>query len=165
MISREFGSIVAATIKNIEIERLPICALVYRLRGTTELVQVRRVFNRSMSLTFSFIIVFVFFHLKQNKPFLSLVNLFSDHSWQRVPRRDDVPAALSSGNVQLSAGCRNSRGGRASRPGFHQERTGLGLSRSTSGNLTFHEYPIRFVTQKRLRIPRAPFLHLDETSN
>ncbi len=41
MITRHFGSVAALAIKNVDIEKLPILALVYRLRGTTEIFQVR----------------------------------------------------------------------------------------------------------------------------
>ena len=40
MITRHFGSVAAQAIKNVDIEKLPILALVYRLRGTTEIFQV-----------------------------------------------------------------------------------------------------------------------------
>ena len=40
MITDNFGSVAAATVRNLDVERLPIMALVYRLRGTTEIFQV-----------------------------------------------------------------------------------------------------------------------------
>ena len=40
MITRHFGSVAASAIKNVDIEKLPILALIYRLRGTTEIFQV-----------------------------------------------------------------------------------------------------------------------------
>ena len=42
MITNQFGSVAAATVRNLDIEKLPLLALVYRLRGTTEIFQVRR---------------------------------------------------------------------------------------------------------------------------
>jgi hypothetical protein len=41
MVTQHFGSVAAATIRNLGIERLPLLTLVYRLRGTTEIFQVR----------------------------------------------------------------------------------------------------------------------------
>lgn len=41
MITNQFGSVAAATVRNLDIEKLPLLALVYRLRGTTEIFQVR----------------------------------------------------------------------------------------------------------------------------
>jgi hypothetical protein len=41
MITRHFGSVAAMTIKNMDIEKFPMLALVYRLRGTTEIFQVK----------------------------------------------------------------------------------------------------------------------------
>jgi len=40
MITRHFGSVAAMTIKNIDVERLPLLVLVYRLRGSTEIFQI-----------------------------------------------------------------------------------------------------------------------------
>ncbi|CAB4062344.1 FAF1 [Lepeophtheirus salmonis] len=37
MITREFGSVASLTVRNLDVERFPILALVYRLRGTTEI--------------------------------------------------------------------------------------------------------------------------------
>eukprot|EP00096_Caligus_rogercresseyi_P008130 TRINITY_DN264_c4_g1_i2.p1 TRINITY_DN264_c4_g1~~TRINITY_DN264_c4_g1_i2.p1 ORF type:complete len:381 (-),score=105.55 TRINITY_DN264_c4_g1_i2:820-1962(-) len=37
MITREFGSVASLTVRNFDIERFPILALVYRLRGNTEI--------------------------------------------------------------------------------------------------------------------------------
>jgi hypothetical protein len=42
MITRHFGSVAAMAIKNMDIEKLPVLALVYRLRGTTEIFQVTK---------------------------------------------------------------------------------------------------------------------------
>ena len=40
MITKHFGSVAASNVKSLEIERLPLIALIYRLRGTTEIFQV-----------------------------------------------------------------------------------------------------------------------------
>jgi len=40
MITRHFGSVAAMTIKNIDVERLPLLVLVYRLRGSSEFFQI-----------------------------------------------------------------------------------------------------------------------------
>lgn len=40
MITNHFGSVTAATVRNLDIERLPLLALVYKLRGTTEIFQI-----------------------------------------------------------------------------------------------------------------------------
>ena len=40
MITKHFGSVAASSVKALEIERLPMIALIYRLRGTTEIFQV-----------------------------------------------------------------------------------------------------------------------------
>lgn len=40
MIKDHFGSVAAAAISNLDIERLPVLALVYKLRGTLEIFQV-----------------------------------------------------------------------------------------------------------------------------
>ena len=40
MITRHFGSVASASVKNMDIERFPMIALIYRLRGTTEIFQV-----------------------------------------------------------------------------------------------------------------------------
>ena len=40
MITKHFGSVAASNVKSLEIERLPMIALIYRLRGTTEIFQV-----------------------------------------------------------------------------------------------------------------------------
>ena len=45
MITKHFGSVAASSVKALEIERLPMIALIYRLRGTTEIFQV--LFNTS----------------------------------------------------------------------------------------------------------------------
>ncbi len=42
MMTEHFGSIAAATVRNLDIERFPLLALVYKLRGTIEIFQVRR---------------------------------------------------------------------------------------------------------------------------
>jgi len=39
MITKHFGSVAASNVKSLEIERLPLIALIYRLRGTTEIFQ------------------------------------------------------------------------------------------------------------------------------
>jgi len=39
MITKHFGSVAASSVKALEIERLPMIALIYRLRGTTEIFQ------------------------------------------------------------------------------------------------------------------------------
>ena len=43
MITNQFGSVAAATVRNLDIEKLPLLALVYRLRGTTEIFQVKKI--------------------------------------------------------------------------------------------------------------------------
>ena len=40
MFTSHFGSVAAATIRSMDIDKLPLIALVYRLRGTTEIFQV-----------------------------------------------------------------------------------------------------------------------------
>ena len=40
MITKHFGSVAASNVKSLEIEKLPLIALIYRLRGTTEIFQV-----------------------------------------------------------------------------------------------------------------------------
>ena len=40
MVTNHFGSVASATIRSMDIEKLPLIALVYRLRGTTEIFQV-----------------------------------------------------------------------------------------------------------------------------
>ena len=40
MMTEHFGSIAAATVRNLDIERFPLLALVYKLRGTIEIFQV-----------------------------------------------------------------------------------------------------------------------------
>ena len=40
MITRHFGSVTSSTVKNMDVERFPVIALIYRLRGTTEIFQV-----------------------------------------------------------------------------------------------------------------------------
>ncbi len=42
MVKQHFGSVAAATIRNLGLEKLPLFALVYKLRGTTEIFQVRK---------------------------------------------------------------------------------------------------------------------------
>lgn len=39
MITKHFGSVAASNVKSLEIEKLPLIALIYRLRGTTEIFQ------------------------------------------------------------------------------------------------------------------------------
>ena len=51
MITRHFGSVAAMTIKNLDIEKFPVLALVYRLRGTTEIFQVSVFFISGVNLT------------------------------------------------------------------------------------------------------------------
>ena len=41
MITKHFGSVAASTLKNLDIERLPVLVLVYKLRGSMEIFQVR----------------------------------------------------------------------------------------------------------------------------
>ena len=40
MVTKHFGSVAAATIKNTGLEKMPMLALVYKLRGTMEIFQV-----------------------------------------------------------------------------------------------------------------------------
>ena len=40
MITKHFGSVAASNVRSLEIEKLPLIALIYRLRGTTEIFQV-----------------------------------------------------------------------------------------------------------------------------
>ena len=40
MITKHFGSVAASTLKNLDIERLPVLVLVYKLRGSMEIFQV-----------------------------------------------------------------------------------------------------------------------------
>ena len=40
MVTKHFGSVAAATIKNMGLEKMPVLALVYKLRGTMEIFQV-----------------------------------------------------------------------------------------------------------------------------
>ena len=42
MLTEHFGSIAAATVRNLDIEKFPLLALVYKLRGTMEIFQVRK---------------------------------------------------------------------------------------------------------------------------
>ena len=41
MVTQHFGSVAASTVRNLDIERFPLVALAYRLRGVTEIFQVR----------------------------------------------------------------------------------------------------------------------------
>ena len=45
MIKNHFGSVASATIRNLAIEKFPLLALVYKLRGTTEIFQVSQTFT------------------------------------------------------------------------------------------------------------------------
>jgi len=47
MLTEHFGSIAAATVRNLDVERFPLLALVYKLRGTVEIFQVINPLNRS----------------------------------------------------------------------------------------------------------------------
>ena len=40
MITKHFGSVAASTMKNMDMERLPLLVLIYKLRGSTEIFQV-----------------------------------------------------------------------------------------------------------------------------
>ena len=40
MITRHFGSVTSSTVKNMDVEKFPVIALIYRLRGNTEIFQV-----------------------------------------------------------------------------------------------------------------------------
>jgi hypothetical protein len=42
MVTRHFGSVAAATLRTMNVEKLPLLLLVYRLRGNTEIFQVRQ---------------------------------------------------------------------------------------------------------------------------
>ena len=42
MITKHFGSVAASTMKNMDMERLPLLVLIYKLRGSTEIFQVSR---------------------------------------------------------------------------------------------------------------------------
>ena len=42
MITKHFGSVAASTLKNMDMERLPLLVLIYKLRGSTEIFQVRK---------------------------------------------------------------------------------------------------------------------------
>ena len=44
MITKHFGSVAASTLKNMDIERLPLLVLIYKLRGSTEIFQVSNLF-------------------------------------------------------------------------------------------------------------------------
>ena len=44
MITKHFGSVAASTLKNMDIERLPLLVLIYKLRGSTEIFQVSIIF-------------------------------------------------------------------------------------------------------------------------
>lgn len=41
MITKHFGSVASSTLKNMDIERLPVLVLIYKLRGSLEIFQVR----------------------------------------------------------------------------------------------------------------------------
>ena len=45
MITKHFGSVAASTLKNMDIERLPLLVLIYKLRGSTEIFQVSPFFS------------------------------------------------------------------------------------------------------------------------
>ena len=45
MITKHFGSVAASTLKNMDIERLPLLVLIYKLRGSTEIFQVSSFFS------------------------------------------------------------------------------------------------------------------------
>jgi len=47
MITRHFGSVASSTVKNVDVERFPVIALIYRLRGTTEIF---RIFHGNQTL-------------------------------------------------------------------------------------------------------------------
>jgi len=40
MITRHFGSVTSSTVKNVDVEKFPVIALIYRLRGNTEIFQI-----------------------------------------------------------------------------------------------------------------------------
>jgi D-alanyl-lipoteichoic acid acyltransferase DltB (MBOAT superfamily) len=40
MITKHFGSVASSTLKNMDIERLPVLVLIYKLRGSVEIFQV-----------------------------------------------------------------------------------------------------------------------------
>ena len=40
MITKHFGSVAASTLKNMDIERLPVLVLITKLRGSMEILQV-----------------------------------------------------------------------------------------------------------------------------
>lgn len=54
MITKHFGSVAAANVKTLEIERLPLIALIYRLRGTTEIFQVKIIRHKYIKLRIEF---------------------------------------------------------------------------------------------------------------
>ncbi len=45
MITKHFGSVAASSLKNMDIERLPLLVLIYKLRGSTEIFQVSNQFD------------------------------------------------------------------------------------------------------------------------
>ena len=45
MITKHFGSVAASTLKNMDIERLPLLVLIYKLRGSTEIFHVSTYYN------------------------------------------------------------------------------------------------------------------------
>ena len=45
MITKHFGSVAASNVKTLQIERLPLIVLIYRLKGNTEIFQVRIITN------------------------------------------------------------------------------------------------------------------------
>ncbi len=40
MVTKHFGSVAASTLKNMELEKLPLLLLIYKLRGSIEIFQV-----------------------------------------------------------------------------------------------------------------------------
>ena len=54
MITKHFGSVAASTLKNMDIERLPMLVIIQKLRGTIEINQVSNTSNlvkESISMT------------------------------------------------------------------------------------------------------------------
>ena len=47
MITKHFGSVAASNVKTLQIERLPLIVLIYRLKGNTEIFQVRIIIKRA----------------------------------------------------------------------------------------------------------------------
>ena len=70
MITKHFGSVAASTLKNMDIERLPVLVLITKLRGSMEILQVYILYYYNMYINPYVIIISTLIHFDEKSWFM-----------------------------------------------------------------------------------------------